>query len=424
MRGDDSTTKRLSQIVNRLLRRQDVAHVVAAMESGDRLFRWIEAGGNADPGGTPMRSDTPFFLASIDKLYNAVIALRLHERGLLGLDEPVAKYLPRSLVGGLHRLNGIDRTDRITVRHLLSHTSGLPDWLEDAPKGGRSLVDHLLRGGDRTMSFNDLVTYVRDRLTPHFPPQALESHRPRVRYSDTNFMLLVAIIQAVSAQPLHHVHEEMLYRPLNLRHTWIAGHAGPLDQTGKPAALWAGSRPVEIPLMMRSFWGMYSTAEDALQFLRALTAGRVFERPSTFALMQQQWNRFGLPLDRAALRSPQWPIEYGLGIMRFRPPRILTPLHAVPALIGHTGSTGCWLFHCPDRDLFLCGTVDQATAAALPFRLVPKLLHAVRHVLSKSGLVRRYDARSTPALLPYRRPKPSRALLPVRIRWKTGGRVC
>jgi CubicO group peptidase (beta-lactamase class C family) len=91
----------------------------------------------------------------------------------------------------------------------------------------------------------------------------------------------------------------------------------------------------------------------------------------------QSWIRFGFPLDRATLRSPQWPIEYGLGLMRFHVPRMIAPFGRVPPLIGHTGSTGSWLFHCPQRDLLFAGTVDQATAGALPFRFVPKLLRAL-----------------------------------------------
>jgi D-alanyl-D-alanine carboxypeptidase len=93
--------------------------------------------------------------------------------------------------------------------------------------------------------------------------------------------------------------------------------------------------------------------------------------------MQQRWNRFGLPLDAAALRAPSWPIEYGLGLMRFQLPRFLTPLHPMPAVIGHTGSTGSWLFHCPELDVRIAGTVNQATAGAVPYRFVPKLLRAL-----------------------------------------------
>jgi CubicO group peptidase (beta-lactamase class C family) len=150
--------------------------------------------------------------------------------------------------------------------------------------------------------------------------------------------------------------------------------------------LWVDSNPLEIPLMMRSFWGVYSTAEDTLRFLRALTRGNIFDDPFTLSLMQQRWNRFGFPLDRAALRSPSWPIEYGLGIMRFhdpilkllgRLPRIVMPTYPAPAVIGHTGSTGSWLFHCPDLKVLLSGTVDQARAGTVPYRLVPKILRVV-----------------------------------------------
>jgi D-alanyl-D-alanine carboxypeptidase len=84
-----------------------------------------------------------------------------------------------------------------------------------------------------------------------------------------------------------------------------------------------------------------------------------------------------LQLDRAALRQPSWPIEYGLGIMRFRLPRFLTPFRPMPEVVGHTGSTGTWLFHAPEPDLHLAGAVSQITAGAVPFKVVPRILRAV-----------------------------------------------
>jgi hypothetical protein len=60
--------------------------------------------------------------------------------------------------------------------------------------------------------------------------------------------------------------------------------------------------------------------------------------------------------------------------MRFRLPWIFTPLGAVPAVLGHTGSTGCYLFYCSELDVLLAGSVDEVTAGALPYRLVPRML--------------------------------------------------
>ena len=92
--------------------------------------------------------------------------------------------------------------------------------------------------------------------------------------------------------------------------------------------------------------------------------------------MTARWHRFSLPRDRAALPTPGWPIEYGLGIMRFRLPRLLNAGRRAPALIGHTGVTGSWAFHSREAGLYLAGTFDSPRAVAAPFRLVPALIRA------------------------------------------------
>ena len=355
-----------------------IKQAVVAVESGDQLFRWVGAEGGTALDSEPVCENTPFFIASIDKLYNATIVIRLSESGQMSLDDTITNYLPKVITRGLHRFGGADYSERITVRHLLSHTSGLADWLEDYPRRGPSLFDRIIEEGDRMLTIEDLATHVREQLKPHFPPQDLSVRRAKVRYSDTNFMLIIAIIEAVTGQPLHQVHEQLLYRPLGLRHTWFPELSQPLDQTPQPMILRAKGKPLHIPHLIRSVRGIYSTAADTITFLRRLVQGDVFQYSGTLAAMQQNWHRFCLPLDRAALRSPGWPVEYALGIMRFRPPVVLTPFRPKPTVIGHTGSTGCWLFYCPSLDVFLSGSVDEVTAGALPYRAVPKILDVLR----------------------------------------------
>jgi CubicO group peptidase (beta-lactamase class C family) len=107
--------------------------------------------------------------------------------------------------------------------------------------------------------------------------------------------------------------------------------------------------------------------------------GKIFDDPGTLALMQRDWKRFGPPLDAVSLAAPSWPIQYGLGMMRFEMPAWSTPLGKVPAVVGHTGSTGSWAFYCPALELLFVGTVDQGTAGPIPFRFVPKLLQEIAH---------------------------------------------
>lgn len=370
-----ATARRLEALLRGIASRKSIRQAILAVESGDGSFSWSDATGQ-NPDSTPISKDAPFFIASIDKLLNATVTMKLMEAGRLDLDVSLSAYLPPTLTRGIHRFSGVDYSERITPRHLLGHTSGLADWLEDRPRGGRSLFDRVAAEGDLALDIEDVAAVVRDTLRPHFPPQDMSATRQRARYSDTNFMLLIAVIEEVVGRPLHEVHEEMLFRPLGLRHTYFAGRSRPLEATPPPVSLRSEGNPIHIPSIVRSVRGIYSTAGDTLTFLRAFVRGDVFEDPATLASMHQRWNRFGLPLDRAALRAPGWPVEYGLGIMRFRLPRLLTPLHPMPPVIGHTGSTGCWLFYCPQMDMLLSGSVDELTAGALPFRVVPGILRA------------------------------------------------
>jgi D-alanyl-D-alanine carboxypeptidase len=132
-----------------------------------------------------------------------------------------------------------------------------------------------------------------------------------------------------------------------------------------------------LPRFLGAIADMNSNCDDLLRFFKAIVSGQLFRDRRTWRRMQARWHRFPLPLDRAALRQPGWPIEYSLGLMRFRLPGFLTPLRSVPPVLGHTGSTGTWLFRAPGPDLYLTGTVNQITAGAVPFRVAPEVLRVI-----------------------------------------------
>lgn len=362
---------RLQELLQGLVSRKGVAHAVVAVESGDRAFRWIGAAGHANPSGTLMQDNTPYFIASVTKLYIASTILKLHERGELTIDHPMTAYLPPRLIQGLHRLNGTDHTGRITLRHLLGHASGLPEYLEYHPKGEKSLLERVIEN-QHSWTLEDTLQIVRDKMKPYFEPQPLQAKRWKVRYSDTNYQLLIGIIEAVVGKPVAEVFDELLFRPLELKDTFHPEVAA--SRTGlEPATVWAEDKPLE-PAAMTPFRDLYSTASDQLRFMQALRSGEVFANPTTRELMSAYWNTFGFLLSPVA---PGWPIQYGLGMMRFQLPRLFSPFWPMPPIVGHTGATGSWLFYCPKLDMVLCGTVDQITAAAVPFNVVPQLLRVL-----------------------------------------------
>ncbi len=379
----DSQSNKLKEFLEnslqKLTSRKHVKHAIFGVENGSGSFQWVGTAGKASADGTPMHTTTPFMIASVTKLFIAASIMKLYEQNELSLDKPISDYLPDSIAGKLHVMDGTDYSAQITVRHLLSHTTGLPDWLEDKPKGKKSLLDQIEEQEDRLISIAEAINFVKEKLTPHFPPQPLERSQIKIRYSDTNFQLLMAILEQVMNRPVHGVFEELIYRPLGLHSTFHPGHQ-PEHLKTKPSDIWIYDKPFSQPLLLQSFRDLYSTADDLLNFMRAIFRYQFFQNKKTLELMQN-WNQFGFPRDVPGLRQPNWPIEYGLGMMRFKMPRLFTPFKPVPALLGHTGVSGSWLFYCPDYDLYLCGTVGQLSETPLPFRFLPKVLRKIDTIL-------------------------------------------
>jgi D-alanyl-D-alanine carboxypeptidase len=356
--------ERLQGLLDRLASRSRFGHAVMGIERGDGSFRWVGAAGAADDG-SPLSPDTPFFIASVTKLYIATLILQLHEQGEIDLDAPIGAYLGADRVAGLHVIGGTDHTPQITVRHLLGHTSGLPDYLEGRPRDGQARYRRIAAGEDMAWDLDEVLRITREELRPHFPPQDLAGDRPKGRYSDTNFQLLIAVVETVTGKEFPGALETHVLRPLDLRNTWVPGRSRPLDASPEPPSLRSKGRPLHIPKAMASSNDLVSTADDTLRFLRSLNGGEVFAYPATVGLMRQGWKRVIWPL-----------IYYGLGTMRFRVGRLNAPGRRPVTLVGHSGSTGSWLFHCPELDLLLTGTVDEAKAHARPFRFLPKVLRA------------------------------------------------
>lgn len=358
------THERLIRLLQGTVKRRGLHHVNLAVVSGDGRH-WSGAAGAADAGGAPVRPDTPFFIASITKRFIITLVLQAHERGQLHLDDVLTTHLPASVTNGLHVHDGQDHTSRITLRHLATHTSGLPDYFEQ-PREGSSLFEDLAAGKDRAWTFEDVVRMAKEDHRPHFVPQDLTAARQQARYSDTGFQLLIRTVETVTGRSYAELLTERIIEPLELVHTWLPGQTEPLTPTPQPSGLFAKDRPLHLPQMLMSSNDLMSTTGDLLRFQRALLAGRLFDDPATVELLTE----------RANLLRNAFPLRYGLGTMVFKIGRLNAPGTRAMTLVGHSGSTGTWLFHCPELDLHLAGTIDQAEGRSLPFRLMVRLLRA------------------------------------------------
>lgn len=306
-----------------------------------------------------------YFIASITKLFVAAIVMQLCDSRQVDLDTEAAKYLDRSIIAGIHVLRGKDSSERITVRELLSHTSGIADYFEQKRPDGRSQFADAL-ASDFAWSLEDILQ-VTKQMKPRFAP----SSPGKAFYSDTNYQLLGAIIESVTGDTFEHAVQQRIIGPLHLTHTFPFT-AQTIQRYTEVAPMLYGTRPVVIPKVMasvRADGGIVSTARDGIQFLQAFMAGAIFPR-QYLDKMQQEWRRIFTPL------------QYGMGIMRFALPRYFSPFRPAPPMVGHSGASGAVLFFAPDIDLFVSGTVNQLKKRSLPYNLMIRLAFAFQDALA------------------------------------------
>jgi D-alanyl-D-alanine carboxypeptidase len=330
---------------------------------GDGSFSWSGAAGIASQNGqVPMTKDTPIYIASITKLYTATAIMRLYEKGALSLDDPMSKYLPERLIRGIHVYKGKDYSREITIKELLSHTSGIADYYTEKPKGGKSLFELFLAEPERSWTVDETIERVRNGLRPNFEPGTDAS------YSDTNFQLLGKVIEAITGKPLHVVYEDFIFRPLGLKHTWLTGRSKPqIAPSTAPADVFYEDMNITNTRSNGAYWadgGIVSTAEEMITFLKALNEGRIVSR-DTLKLMHN-WHKL------------RFPLQYGYGTMYFKLPRFINIALKVPPLWGHSGSTGSFLYYSEDLNLYMAGSIDQVESKTKPFRLMLRVMKAVQ----------------------------------------------
>jgi D-alanyl-D-alanine carboxypeptidase len=295
------------------------------------------ARGDADIGHhTPLRVDTPFRIASVTKTFVAVSVLRLVEQGRIELDAPIVRFLSRESLATLAR-GGYD-ADRITVRQLLDHTSGLFDY------AGSDAYDTLNTSnpGHRWTRAEQLAFAV-DHGAPVGAPGAV------YRYADTGYILLGELLERTTGRSLAAaVRDEVGFGRLGLGHTWwetfevAPSGNGPLAHQYYDTTFDGATLDPSFDLFGGG--GLVSTVGDVSRFFRALFDGRVFERDATLDTMLTVPN----PArdDGAALGIFRWNVD---GVRCW----------------GHPGYWGTVAAYCPARRVAYALTTDQADEDAI-----------------------------------------------------------
>jgi D-alanyl-D-alanine carboxypeptidase len=271
----------------------------------------------------------------VTKTFTAAAILRLFEEGRLGLDDPIGRHLPAEHAA-LLQADGY-AVDSITVRHLLTHTSGIFDYATD-----QRYFEAVFGNPARRWTRTEQVRAAMEWGQPRFSPGA------GYHYSDTGYILLGEMIERLTRQPMGQAFRTLLgYDRLGLDETYLE------SLEPGPAAAADLSHPYfgemdtfgfDPSLDLYGGGGLVSSAEDLARFYRALLRGEVFRRPSTLQVM--------ITVPPTNGRSPGGPYAMGLQRMTI----------GGQECWGHTGFWGTAAHHCPGLDVTIVRHTNQAQA--------------------------------------------------------------
>jgi len=234
-----------------------------------------------DVANTP---DTVFRIGSTTKMFTAFSVLQLEEKGLLSVNDPVAKYMP-----------GIPAAwSAITIHQLLCHTSGIPDFINS--KAYENFADPL---------------HVENAIKEYADKPLMNAPGGPMRYSNSGYILLGRVIEKLSGRSYEQYITENILKPAGMTHTAI-GTWSDLVANRASGYRWDGEVVINAPWSGPDFPGsagaLRSTVDDMYRFDRALKAGTLFSK----AITDKAWS----PYSHWAA-PPPFPLEadYGYGAM-------------------------------------------------------------------------------------------------------------
>ena len=265
--SDAELASALQQYVTALARVDAFSGSVLLAKDGKVLYSGAFGSANKD-FGVPNTIDTKFNLGSMNKMFTSVVIAQLVEQGKLSFDDPLSKFLPD--------YPSAAAAQKVTIRHLLTHTSGLGSYFND---------EFFKSSRERFRSVDDMMQLAKgDSLA--FEPGT------RWSYSNTGMLVLGRVIEVVTKQDYFDYVREHISKPAGMTNS----DAYELDGVNANLAVGYekeyaddGTKRYRNNIFMHVMrggpaGGGYSTAPDLLRFAEALTSGKLIT-PATYELM-------------------------------------------------------------------------------------------------------------------------------------------
>jgi CubicO group peptidase (beta-lactamase class C family) len=228
--------------------------------------------------------DTRFPVASITKTFTAALVLTLRRQGRLALEDPVCKHLAPCPA----------HWRAITLRHLLMHTAGIPEYAKDK--------DFLQKVRGR-IALPDLIAVFRERPLESAPGA-------RYAYSNSHYILLGAVLEKAGGKSYEALLQEHIFTPLGMRDSGLDDNSRVLAKRASGYSPAAGGKSRVNATFVDTSWlysagGVYSTVGDLRRWERALSNGTALPREDVALMWSPEHGSYGYGW-QLMQPSPQW----------------------------------------------------------------------------------------------------------------------
>lgn len=322
--------------------------ILVNITAADKSIQWSGASGFSDKvEKSNLLPDQTFRIASVTKTFVAATILRLWEDNEIHLDDPIVKYISPIHTDLLKE--GGYKPEAITIRQLLTHTSGLADHTSSSKFSYEFLKTRHI--WTRTEQINDLVKYT----------QPVDDAGIQFKYSDTGYILLGEIIEHITGNSLGEaIIEQLQLKKLGINNTYIEDFEG--DFSGKRIHQYIDNNDTYHFHPSFDYFGgggLLSTTTDLSRFFHSLFNHKVFKHKETLDTML------------APVQLEEEPdMDYRMGIWKIE-------IHGMEAYT-HTGFWGTQVVYIPDINTAITANYSQRWTQQGIAPVIPEILNAIR----------------------------------------------
>lgn len=274
---------KIKEAIDKAAASENIPGVIFAVKKGTDFWSYASGEANVE-SKKPMEADYSFRIGSITKSFVGVVAMQLAGERKLSLDDSVEKWLPGVVQG-----NGYDG-NKITIRQLLNHSSGVADYLDG------ELKESLLQNSTQTFTAEQLIS----RALKHTPTTG--------GYSNTNTVLMKLIIQKVTGETYAEQIKKRIVEPLQLKETFLPENSQSIPENSPNGYFNNAGTLMDMTDLNPSFadaaGGMISTAKDLTTFFSALLGGKLLTpeiQKEMLTTVATPHGKFGLGIQEVTL---------------------------------------------------------------------------------------------------------------------------